>query len=138
MIHLPYLGTSSVILRLTKVATILDPYFTFEIVNQQTKEVTVFTANNQSQVPLVYDEFIFESTTGAPGLTQGIINNLPGLYTYNVYETQFQDNLNLASASFLRSGELVISDPNDFSYSSFTQSDASVISVFDIKNYNLL
>lgn len=135
MIHLPYLGTSSVILRLTKVATILNPYYTFEIINQQSKEVTIFTADNQSQVPLVYDEFEFASTTGAPGLTQGIIDNLPGVYTYNVYETEFQYNLNLASASFIRSGELVISDTNDFTYSFFTQSDDDVTPVFDIKDY---
>ena len=103
MIHLPYLGTSSVILRLTKVATILDPYYTFEVINQQSKEVVIFTSDNISPIPLIYDEFTLISTTQSVGLTQGTIDSLPGVYTYNIYETQYQYNLDLASASFLRS-----------------------------------
>ncbi len=134
MIHLPYLGTSSVILRLTKVATILDPYFTFELIDQQTRETIVFTADNISPIPLIYDEFILTSTTQSPGLTQGVLNVEKGVYTYNVYETQFQYNLNLGSASFLRTGELVVDGSNDFTYSTFTQS-INTVSVFDIKDY---
>jgi len=134
MIHLPYLGTSSAILRLTKVATILDPYYTFEIINQQSKETIVFTADNISPVPLVYDEFILTSTTQSPGLTQGVLNVVKGVYTYNIYETQYEYNLNLASASYLRSGELIIDGSNDFTYSTFTQS-INTISVFNIKDY---
>lgn len=135
MIHLPYLGTSSVILRLTKVATILNPYYTFELINQQSKDIIIFTADNESQVPLIYDQFTITSTTQSPGLTQGVINVDKGVYTYNIYETQFQYNLDLASASFLRSGELVVSGSNDFTYSTFTQSDSNTINVFDINDY---
>jgi hypothetical protein len=135
MIHLSYGASNSVILRLTKVATILDPYYTFEIINQQSKEVVIFTSDNISPIPLIYDEFTLVSTTQSVGLTQGIINNLPGVYQYNIYETQYEYNLNLASASYLRSGELVISGPNDFTYKSFTQSDNNTTSVFDIKDY---
>jgi hypothetical protein len=135
MIHLSYGASNSVILRLTKVATILDPYYTFEIINQQSKEVVIFTSDNISPIPLIYDEFNLVSTTQSVGLTQGTIDSLPGVYTYNIYETQFQYNLNIASASFLRSGELVISGPNDFTYNSFTQSDNNTTSVFDIKDY---
>ena len=135
MIHLSYGASNSVILRLTKVATILNPYYTFEVINQQSKEVVIFTSDNISPIPLIYDEFNLISTTQSVGLTQGMIDNLPGVYTYNIYETQYQYNLNIASASFLRSGELVISGPNDFSYKSFTQSDNNTTSVFDIKDY---
>lgn len=135
MIHLNYGASNSVILRLTKVATILNPYYTFEVINQQSKEVVIFTSDNISPIPLIYDEFNLISTTQSVGLTQGTIDNLPGVYTYNIYETQYQYNLNIASASFLRSGELVISGPNDFSYKSFTQSDNNTTSVFDIKDY---
>lgn len=135
MIHLPYNGTSSVILRLTRVATILNPYYTFELINQQSKEQIIFTADNESQVPLIYDQFTLVSTTASPGLTQGIINVEKGVYTYNIYETQYQYNLDLASASFLRSGELVVSGTNDFTYSIFTQSDDNTTSFFDINDY---
>jgi hypothetical protein len=135
MIHLPYLGTSSVILRLTKVATLIDPYYTFEIINQQSRDTIIFTADNISPIPLIYDEFILSSTTQSPGLTQGILNVEKGVYTYNIYETQYQYNLDLGSASFLRSGELVVDGSNDFTYSSFTQSDNNTTSVFDINDY---
>lgn len=134
MIHLEYLGTSSVILRLTKVATILNPYFTFEIINEQTKDSIVFTTDDLSPFPLLWNEFQLVSTTQSPGLTQGILNVDKMTYIYNVYETPFQYNLNLASASFLRSGELVVYGSNDFTYSTFTQS-INTISVFNINDY---
>jgi hypothetical protein len=135
MIHLNYLGTSSVILRLTKVATILNPYYTFELINQQSKNTIIFTSNNLSPIPLIYDEFLWTSTTQSAGLTQGVLNVDKGVYTYNVYETQYEYNLNLGSASFLRSGELVVDGSNDFTYSSFTYSNNNVTPVFNINDY---
>lgn len=135
MIHLIYGASNSVILRLTKVATILNPYYTFELINQQSKDTIIFTSDNISPVTLIYDEFNLISTTASPGLTAGIIDVEKGVYTYNIYETQYQYNLDLGSASFLRSGELVISGPNDFIYKSFTQSDNNTTSVFDINDY---
>jgi hypothetical protein len=135
MIHLEYLGTASAILRLTKVATLLNPFYIFQIINEQSKVNTLFTADNISPVTLIYDEFILTSTTQSVGPTQGIINNLPGVYQYNIYETLYEYDLNIASASYLRSGELVISGPNDFSYKSFTQSDFNTTNVFNINDY---
>lgn len=135
MIHLEYLGTASVILRLTKVATLLNPFYIFQIINEQSRVNTLFTSDNISPETLIYDEFILVSTTQSIGPTQGIINNLPGVYQYNIYETLYQYDLNIGSASYLRSGELVISGPNDFSYKSFTQSDFNTTSVFDINDY---
>jgi len=135
MIHLEYLGTASVILRLTKVATLLNPFYIFQIINEQSKVNTLFTSDNISPVTLVYDEFILTSSTQSVGLTQGIINNLPGVYQYNIYETLYEYDLNIASASFLRSGELVIYGPNDFYYNSFTQSDSNTTNVFNINDY---
>lgn len=134
MIHIPYGSSSSNILRLTKVATLIDPYYTFEFINQQSKDTIIFTADNISPIPLIYDEFIITSSTNSVGLTQGIINVEKGVYTYNVYETQFQYNLDLGSASFLRSGECVIDGDNDFTYSVFTHS-VSIGKPFNINNY---
>jgi len=134
MIHLNYLGTSSAILRLTKVATILNPYFTFELIDQQTRDTIIFTADNVSPIPLIYDEFILTSTTQSAGLTQGVLNVVKGVYTYNIYETQYQYNLNLGSASFLRTGELIVDGSNDFTYSTFTQS-INTVKVFNINDY---
>lgn len=134
MIHLIYLGTSSAILRLTKVATILNPYFTFELIDQQTRDTIIFTADNVSPIPLIYDEFILTSTTQSAGLTQGVLNVIKGVYTYNIYETQYQYNLNLGSASFLRTGELIVDGSNDFTYSTFTQS-INTVKVFNINDY---
>jgi hypothetical protein len=135
MIHLTFGASGSSILRLTKVATLLNPFYIFQIINEQSKVNTLFTADNISPVTLVYDEFILTSTTQSVGPTQGIINNLPGVYQYNIYETLYEYDLNIASASYLRSGELVISGPNDFSYSSFTQSDFNTTNVFNINDY---
>jgi hypothetical protein len=135
MIHLTFGASGSSILRLTKVATLLNPFYIFQIINEQSKVNTLFTADNISPETLIYDEFILTSSTQSIGLTQGIINNLPGVYQYNIYETLYQYDLNIASASYLRSGELVISGPNDFSYKSFTQSDYNTTSVFDINDY---
>lgn len=136
MIHLTFGASGSSILRLTKVATLLNPFYIFQIINEQSKVNTLFTSDNISPEKLIYDEFILTSTTQSVGPTQGIINNLPGVYQYNIYETLYEYDLNIASASYLRSGELVISGPNDFSYKSFTQSDFNTTSVFDINDYN--
>lgn len=135
MIHLTFGASGSSILRLTKVATLLNPFYIFQIINEQSKVNTLFTSDNISPEKLIYDEFILTSTTQSVGPTQGIINNLPGVYQYNIYETLYEYDLNIASASYLRSGELVISGPNDFSYKSFTQSDFNTTSVFDINDY---
>jgi hypothetical protein len=135
MIHLTFGASGSSILRLTKVATLLNPFYIFQIINEQSRVNTLFTADNISPETLIYDEFILVSTTQSVGPTQGIINNLPGVYQYNIYETLYEYDLNIASASYLRSGELVISGPNDFSYSSFTQSDFNTTNVFNINDY---
>jgi|694.fasta_scaffold134888_2 hypothetical protein len=135
MIHLTFGASGSSILRLTKVATLLNPFYIFQIINEQSKVNTLFTSDNISPEKLIYDEFILTSTTQSVGPTQGIINNLPGVYQYNIYETLYEYDLNIASASYLRSGELVISGPNDFSYKSFTQSDFNTTNVFNINDY---
>lgn len=135
MIHLTFGASGSSILRLTKVATLLNPFYIFQIINEQSKVNTLFTSDNISPEKLIYDEFILTSSTQSVGPTQGIINNLPGVYQYNIYETLYEYDLNIASASYLRSGELVISGPNDFSYKSFTQSDSNTTNVFNINDY---
>lgn len=136
MVHIPYGSSASVVLSLTVVATILNPFYTFEIINQQSMDKFVFTADNISDSTIVYDEFVWESITGTiSSATQGQIMVDKGTYTYNVYETAYQYNLNIASASFLRSGELVIDGSNDFTYSVFTQSDNNTTSYFNIEDY---
>lgn len=119
MIHLDYLGTSSVILRLTKVSDLVDPFFTFQIIDQQTKNTIIFTSDNISPIPLIYDEFVLSSVTHSNGLTQGQINVNVGIYTYNIYESNNQYNLNIGSASFLRTGELRVDGDITPTYSTF-------------------
>lgn len=100
-------GTSSVIFRLSKISQYNQPYFIFQLENQNSNVITTFTADDVSPSPLSYNEFLFiNGATFSP--TQSKFDLDPGNYFLNIYETQWQYNLNIASASLLYTNELKI------------------------------
>lgn len=92
-------GTNSIVVTLyEKCLNITNPYFTWQIVNKTTKDVTYFYQDDHSTAPWYYNSFTFSIATAA-GLTAGILNNPAGEYTYTVWEMNEPYNLNIASAS---------------------------------------
>jgi hypothetical protein len=92
-------GTNSIVVTLyEKCLNITNPYFTWQIVNKTTKDVTYFYQDDHSTSPWYYNSFTL-SIASQSGLTAGILDNPAGEYEYYVWEMSQPYNLNIASAS---------------------------------------
>ena len=91
-------GTSSVIYRLNKISLYTEPYYIFELENQDSKIKTLFTSTDVSPTPLSYNEFLFVNGVSFSA-TQSRFDLDAGKYFLTIYETQFKNTINLASAS---------------------------------------
>ena len=100
-------GTSSVVFRLSKVSQYTQPYYIFQLQNQNSKAVTTFTGDDVSPLPLSYNEFNFVNGVTFSA-TQSRFNLDPGSYFLSIFETHYQYDLNIASASLLYTNELKI------------------------------
>lgn len=100
MIKIAQSGTSSVIFRLKRVSRYDN--FIFELENQNSRELTTFTASDISPAPIIYNEY--EWVNGGSASTFDLDS---GNYTLRVYESSFND-LNIGSASLLYSNEIKI------------------------------
>lgn len=122
-------GTSSVVFRLDKVSMFATPSYIFELENQNSNEKTIFSSTDVSSSPLRYNEFLF--VNGASfSATQSRFNLDSGKYFLDVYQTQY-DDLNIASASLLWNGELIIEGDTIPEIISFTQSDNDTTIYFE-------
>jgi len=100
-------GTSSIVFRLNKVSQYISPFYIFELENQNSKVKTIFTSDDISQYPLIYNEF--EWVNGVSfSATQSKFNLDSGNYFLNIYETEYQYDLNIGSASLLYTNEIKI------------------------------
>ena len=123
MINIPHTGaTTSVILRLRQICNLTDPYYLFEITNVNSRSTFYMTADDISLAPGLYQEFEFRN--GVNGLTQGQFIGDIGEYDVKVYETNYQYNLDVASASNLLIYDVMrVSGTSSPTFVSFTQSD---------------
>jgi len=102
-------GTTSVVFRLNKVSKFVNPYYIFEMINQNSKEKILFTGDDISPAPLSYNKFDWVNGVTFSA-TQSRFDLDPGNYFLNIYETEYQYNLNLGSASLLYDNEIKIED----------------------------
>lgn len=123
-------GTSSVVFRLNKVSQYAQPYYIFQLQNQNSKSTTTFTGNDVSLVPLSYNEFEFVNGVTFSA-TQSRFNLDPGMYSLSILETQYQYSINTASASLLYTGELKIEGPIQPSTIYFDDTDTDTIIYFE-------
>ena len=123
-------GTSSVIFRLNKISQWLNPYYIFSLENQNSKIITIFTGDDISNYPLIYNEF--EWVNGVSfSATASRFDLDSGNYFLNIYETQYQYDLNLGSASLIYTNEIKIEGTPVPEIISFTQSDSDTIVYFE-------
>jgi len=92
---------------LSKVSQYTQPYFIFQLQNQNSKVITTFTGDDVSPLPLSYNQFDFVNGVTFSA-TQSRFNLDSGVYFLNIFETPFQYDLNIGSASLLYTGELKI------------------------------
>jgi hypothetical protein len=122
-------GTSSVRFRLDKVASYATPSYIFQLQNQNSKVLTIFTSDDVSPAPLIYNEFLFVNGVSFSS-TQSRFDLDSGKYFLDIYETEYND-LNIASASLLWDGELIIEGDTIPTVISFTQSDTDTTIYFE-------
>lgn len=85
-------------LTLTEKATLNNPYFLFEFISNDTGNRTYITADDYSGNTLRFNCFTFSEGT-ASGATAGGFSLIPGTYDYQVWETEYQYNILVGSAS---------------------------------------
>lgn len=122
-------GTSSVAFRLDKVSQFVTPSYIFETINQNSNEKVIFSGIDVSPSPLSYNLFDFVNGVSFSS-TQSRFDLDSGKYFLNVYETEWND-LNIASASLLWDGELLVRGDVIPEIISFTQSDSDTTIYFE-------
>jgi hypothetical protein len=92
-------GTSqSVYLTLTEKTTLTNPYFLFEFISNDTGNKTYVTCNDFSDNTERFNRFTFSSSLGV-GATAGGFDLDGGTYDYQIWETQYANNLIVGSAT---------------------------------------
>lgn len=124
MINIEHQGsTTSVILRLRQISELATPYYIFSLKNKNSKEVINMTADDISVAPGLYQEF--EWRNGVNGLTAGQFIGDIGEYKVTIYDTQYQYNTSIASASsILLYDTMRVYGTSSPTYISYTQSDS--------------
>lgn len=132
MILLSPTQSNKVVVTLKEKSTLINPFYTWEIQNQNSFETIVFSADNFTLSPY-YDAFTISIGTPSALTSSVTLDLVPGEYHYNVWEMDTPYNLNIASASALvEVGLLIVA--GTFSINqivSFTESNDDTIRVFN-------
>ncbi len=111
MINLQKDTANTVILELTSVSTLLNPYYLFEAINDmQPTNITYFTGTDLSTYKCRYNRFtITETGTTYVNLTGGTINLITGSYKYNIYEASASTlSVSATTGSIISTGKLIV------------------------------
>lgn len=124
MINIEHQGsTTSVILRLRQISELATPYYIFSMENKNSREIINMTADDISVAPGLYQEF--EWRNGVNGLTAGQFIGDIGEYKITIYDTEYQYNTSIASASsILMYDTMRVYGTASPTYVSYTQSDS--------------
>ena len=94
--------SNKVALTLTEKATLSTPYYLFSVVNDDTNEALLFTANDISSNTNRYNEFLIEVNLSPINLLDGKIElTTKGYYKYYIYEQASPTNLDLNNVTGL-------------------------------------
>lgn len=111
MINLQKDTENTVILELTSVSTLLNPYYLFEAINDmQPTNITYWTATDLSTYKCRYNRFtITETGSTYVDLTGGTINLLTGSYKYNIYEASASTlSVTGTTGNIISTGKLIV------------------------------
>lgn len=105
MIYLNINETKSVVATLRERTQMFNPYFVWQLTDNDTNQEYIFSQDDNSPAPWVYSSFTFSSQPGATqGLTAGVIPADQGVYKYNVWATQNYYSLDISTASLVETG----------------------------------
>lgn len=132
MIVLSTTQSNKVVVTLREKSTLITPYYTWEIQNQNSLDTYVFSADNFSLSPY-YDAFTISIGTSSSLTSSVTLDLVPGEYHYTVYESATQWSLNITStSSVVEVGLLfVLATFSLIDIVSFTESNDDTIRVFN-------
>lgn len=122
-------GTNSICLTLGDQATLVQPYYTFQLTRKGSYEDIIFYQDDGSPIPYYWNTFTISVGT-VSGLTSGMIVANGGEWTYNVYQMSEPYNLNLASASSLLQTGICIISSTFAPISGYTGSNSDTIKYY--------
>lgn len=88
-------GVTSVVLTLYEKCQLDSPYFTWRIKNDASREEIIFTPNDISLYPELWNQFVITVSEEDPIPTLGRIQAQPGEYHYTIYESSLKDQMDL-------------------------------------------
>lgn len=98
MLYLSYTGSTAVTVTLyDKCVNVVNPYFTWKLIDKDSNDEYIFTADDFSYAPYYWNSFTISIATPV-GLTSGIIDIPASQYKYEIYEMANQYDLNLDNA----------------------------------------
>ena len=132
MLILSTTQSNKVVVTLREKSTLITPYYTWEIVNQDSFDRTIFAPDNFTLSPY-YDAFTMSIGTPSSLTSSVVLDLVPGEYHYVVYEMTSEYDLDILNAIDVVENGLFIVDGtysiNDIV--SFTQSNNNTIRVFN-------
>jgi hypothetical protein len=132
MIVLSTTQSNKVVVTLREKSTLITPYYTWEVQNQNSLDTYVFSPDNFSLSPY-YDAFTISIGTPSSLTSSVTLNLVPGEYHYTVYESANQWDLVITpTSSVVELGLLFVLATfslNDIV--SFTESNDDTIRVFN-------
>lgn len=123
-------GTNSVILTLREKSTLSNPYYTWIILDKETKLTYTYSVDNYSNSPY-FDAFTISNTTGSP--TQGHIPLSGGEYEYTIYQKTTQYDLNILPTDIIVENGIMIITNTYSNTLSYTQS--SYKQIYTYRNF---
>ena len=122
MLYASYIGDNPLIVMLYgKCSNITNPYFTWELIHQDTNTRYYINMNDNSVAPTYYNSFTFSTNN----------NYKIGQYVFNVYEGNTSSVFDVTNANLVKSGILNITGTfSTFNVVSFTQSESLTIAEF--------
>ena len=118
-------GNNSVVVQLGDKATNpINPYWTWKLTDKDSMETTIFTADDWSPVPHIWNGFTISVATYS-GLTSGIINLPAQEYSFQIYEMSNPYDLDINNAVGLAYSGLLVVEGTFSTPVSYTQSNAT-------------
>ena len=114
MIYLEQNITNTVILELTSVSSLLNPYYIFNFQNDlYPQQNTLFLANDLSNFKCRYNLFEITLTGNTnTNLLNGTLNLDGGQYTYLIYETPISGSTVITGLTSISTGKVVVNGNN--------------------------
>jgi hypothetical protein len=110
MIRVEFGMTNSVVMRLWDYVDLNSPNFLFKMINNKGEEI-LWRSDDNSNCKSMYNQFTFSVSNNTDPLDGGFTCSV-GTYFLDIYESLYND-LNIASASYLKSDIITIWDNNN-------------------------